>query len=239
MAEEYSFPPYIEIMEEAIKVFNGEIMESYKGKDVKVLWDLKGEGLKSRKCLYKVSKTEKVVIFLQNFRDMLMSYGVTIWPDDNHALPIFSSYWAESKKGSFFIVDFYPTADCIVDIPYMEKYLDPLETAYDKAQEYFPGLHGRSTNWFRALTSPYCITGDVAESTKDTQKKILEITQDYFNVYADLWKKDEPADKEYMKRLNVRREAIRMNFREKDPGGFMMEKAVGKELAELSLVTLF
>ena len=239
MAEEYSFPPFVKIMGEAIKVFNGEKMETYNGKDVKVLWDLKGEGLKSFKYLYKVPKFEKVVFFEQNFRDMLMSYGVTIWPDDNHALPIFCTYWAESKKGSFFIVDFYPLADCIVDIPYMEKYLEPLETAYEKSLEYFPGLHGRSTNWFRALISPYCVTGEVAPSTKDSQNKILELMQDYFNIYVDSWKKDERADKEYMKRLIERREAIRKNFREKDPGGIMMVKAVGEEIAELGLEALF
>jgi hypothetical protein len=35
------------------------------------------------------------------------------------------------------------------------------------------------------------------------------------------------------------KEAIRVNFREKDPGSYMMEKAVGKKLAELSVKVLF
>jgi hypothetical protein len=42
-----------------------------------------------------------------------------------------------------------------------------------------------------------------------------------------------------MKPLIARREAMRQNLREKDPGGFMMEKAVGPELAELSIKTYF
>jgi hypothetical protein len=42
-----------------------------------------------------------------------------------------------------------------------------------------------------------------------------------------------------MKSLNARKDAIKRNFREKDPGAFMMEKAVGKELAELGLKVLF
>ena len=50
---------------------------------------------------------------------------------------------------------------------------------------------------------------------------------------------DEPQDPEYMKPLIARREAMRKNLREKDPGGVMMEKAVGKEIAELSIKTYF
>ena len=42
-----------------------------------------------------------------------------------------------------------------------------------------------------------------------------------------------------MKPLIARKEAIRKNFREKDPGGIMIEKAVGKEIAELSLRAYF
>ncbi|MBI5375649.1 MAG: hypothetical protein HZA77_09450 [Candidatus Schekmanbacteria bacterium] len=240
MSEEYSFPPYMEVMEDAVKVFGGTRMESYNGKDIKPLWDLNGEGFKSYKYLYKAPKLQKIVVGFQSFKEMLMSYAMMIWPDDEHDLPVFSSYWAENKKGSFFIIDLYPTADCIVDIPYMEKNLDPLEDAYDKGtRTYFPGLSGMSTNWFRALSSPYCITGNIAPSTKDSQNKIMELTMDYFKIFVDLWKKAEPKDKNYMKRLIERREAIRINFREKDPGGIMVVKAVGEEMAELSLEALF
>jgi hypothetical protein len=42
-----------------------------------------------------------------------------------------------------------------------------------------------------------------------------------------------------MKSLNARKDAIRTNFREKDPGEYMMVKAVGKELAALGLRVVF
>ena len=58
-------------------------------------------------------------------------------------------------------------------------------------------------------------------------------------MYYTLWEKDEPRDPEYMKPLIARRQAIRQNFLEKDPGGYMIEKAVGKEVAELSLRAYF
>ena len=58
-------------------------------------------------------------------------------------------------------------------------------------------------------------------------------------MYYSLWEKDEPRDLEYMKPLIARRQAIRQNFLEKDPGGYMIEKAVGKEVAELSLRAYF
>ena len=241
MAEEYSFPPFDEEMKNALNTFNGKLMETYQGEDITPLWDLKGEGLPwSYKYLYTAPKLEKIVLMVQSFRDKLMSYGLSLWPDDEHALPIFSVYWAESAKGSYFIADFYPTADCICDIPYMEQYLEPLEGIFNKGMEYFPSLgSGRNPNWFKALSSPYCLSGDFFPSTKETQQHILEIMTSYLNIYYDLWVNDQPRDPEYMKSLNARKEAIRKNFREKDPGGFMMVKAVGEELAELGLKVLF
>ena len=122
----------------------------------------------------------------------------------------------------------------------MEQYLEPLEDAFNKGMEYFPSLGtGRNPNWFKALSSPYCLSGDFFPSTKETQQHILEIMNSYLNIYYDLWVKDQTRDPEYMKSLNARKEAIRKNFREKDPGGFMMVKAVGEELAELGLKVLF
>ena len=141
MTEEYSFPPFEEEIKNLLDKFGGERMETYQGEDITPLWDLKGEGLPwSYKYLYTAPKLEKIVFAVQSFRDKLMSYGASIWPDDEHALPIFSSYWAESAKGSYFIVDFYPTADCICDIPYMEQYLEPLEDGFIKGMDYFPSL---------------------------------------------------------------------------------------------------
>jgi len=108
-----------------IKKFGGERMETYQGEDVTPLWDLKGEGLNwSFKHMYSAPKLEKIVHVVQSYRDKLMVYGTIIWPDDQHALPIYSDFWAESAKGSFFLLDFYPIADCICDIPYMEKNLE-------------------------------------------------------------------------------------------------------------------
>jgi len=241
MSEEYSFPPYDEEINNALKKFGGKRMETYDGEDVTPLWDLKGEGLPwSYKYLYAAPKLEKIALSVQSYRDKLMTYMTIFWPDDKHALPIFSAFWAESAKGSFFILDLYPTADCICDIPYMEKYLEPLEDIFQKGIEYYPHQGpGRNPNWYRALVSPYAITADIFPGTKEDQNHILELMTGYLNVYHSLWEKDEPRDPEYMKPLIARRQAIRQNFREKDPGGYMVEKAVGKEVAELSLRAYF
>lgn len=241
MTEEYSFPPFEEEIKNLLGKFGGERVETYQGEDITPLWDLKGEGLPwSYKYLYTAPKVEKIVLAVQSFRDKLMSYGASVWPDDDYALPIFSAYWAESAKGSYFIVDFYPTADCICDIPYMEKYLEPLEDSFAKGMDYFPSLgSGRNPNWFKALVSPYCLSGDFFPSTKETQGQVLELMTSYLTVYHDLWAKDQPRDPAYMKPLNARKNAIKQNFREKDPGGFMMIKAVGQDLADLGLRVLF
>ena len=240
MSENYTFPPYEQEMLKMIEKFGGTKLETYKGEDITPLWDLKGGGIThSFKYLYSAPKIEKIAITVSCFRDMLMSYATMVWPDDEHALPSFSSFWAESAKGSYFILDFYPTADCICDLPYMEKYLEPLEDPYNRALKYYNKVATRDPNWFRAMTSPYYINGDIDTSTKESQERLLGLTLDYFKIYYDLWEKDEPGDPEYMKRINERKEAIKQNLREKDPGGIMMVKAVGEELAELGLRALF
>jgi len=237
--EQHAFPPYEEKMREALKPFNGKVMDFYQGKDIRPLQDLKGKNMESSKYLYRAPKLDKISFAVHNFKGMLMSYGVIIWPDDEHALPTFSSYWAESAKGSYFIIDFYPPVDCIVDTEYMEHYLAPLEDLYEKGAKLFPERFGRSPDWFRALVSPYCLTADFAPSTKKTQDAILELTLGYLAVYIDLWKKDELRDPAYMKPLIQRRSAIKTTFIKNDPGVKMMELAVGYEMAEISIKISF
>ena len=186
MSEDYTFPPYDEEVSKVLKKFGGKRMETYNGEDVTPLWDLKGEGLPwSYKYLYAAPKLEKIVISVQSYREKLLTYMTIIWPDDEHALPIYSAFWAESAKGSFFLLDFYPTADCICDIPHMEKYLEPLEDIFHKGIEYFPNQGpGRNPNWYRALVSPHSLTGDFFPGTKEQQKQILELVTGYLNVYT-------------------------------------------------------
>ena len=239
MSEEYTFPPYAEKVQEAIKEFGGAVMEEYRGYDIKPLWDQKGEGFTGFKYLYTAPKLEKIALGVGSFREKLASYSLTIWPEDDYALPVCAGYWAESAKGSFFLIDFYPLADCIRDLPYMEKYLAPLEEIYQKGLEWFPPANVRSENWFRAAASPYLITTE-ADATKENQDRLLSLTLDYLKVYIDLWKKEGPSPQEYMKELNARKEAIRRTFQDRDSiGDQMLSRTIGKELAHLSLIAQF
>lgn len=239
MSDEYTFAPYAEKMQEAVKEFGGSIMETYRGHDIRPLWNQQGEGYTGFKYLYKAPKLEKIALGVGYFREKLASYAIMIWPEDEYALPLYSGYWAESAKGSFFIIDLYPLADCIRDLAYMEKYLCPLEDIYQKGLEWFPPANVRSENWFRALASPYLITTE-ADATKQNQERLMTLTLEYLNVFIDLWKKEEPRPPDYMKELNARKEAIRKTFQERDSiGDTMLTRAIGKELAHLSLITQF
>jgi hypothetical protein len=239
MSEEYTFPPYAEKVQEAIKEFGGTVMEEYRGYDIRPLWNQNGEGYSGFKYLYKAPKLEKIAFGVGSFREKLMSYALMIWPDDDHALPVYSSYWAESARGSFFIIDFYPLADCIRDLPYLEKYLAPLEDIYGRGLEQFPPSNVRSENWFRAAASPYLITTE-ADATRENQERLMSLTLDYLKVYSDLWKNEAPSPAEHMKELNARKEAIRKTFEARDSiGDTMLTRAIGKELAHLSLITQF
>ncbi|MCP4717082.1 MAG: hypothetical protein GY868_18295, partial [Deltaproteobacteria bacterium] len=210
MSDEYSFPPFEKVMMKALDKFGGQKMETYKGMDVKQLWDLKGGGLTSSfKYLYSAPKLEKIVITAQAYRDKLMSYAVNIFADEKHALPIYCMFWAESAKGSYFILDLFAGTDLITDIAYMEQYMSPLENTYDRAIKHYHEIPTRDPDWFRALVSPYYINADFAPSTKESQDLLLGFAADYLEIYYQLWEKDEPRDTEYMQRINERREAIR------------------------------
>ena len=237
--ENYTFPPYQEKIQEALKPFNPKQLDFYQGKDIRIFQELKGKHMESSKYIYEAPKLEKISYAVHNFKDMLMSYGVIIWPDDRHALPTFSSYWAESAKGSYFIIDFYPPVDCIVDPEYVNHYLKPLEPLYEKGVKLFPEQLGRSPDWFRALISPYCLSADFAPPTPKTQEAIMELTLEYLSIYIDLWRGEEPREPEYMQPLIKRRNAIKTTFIQFDPGAKMMEVAVGEEMAEFSMKISF
>ena len=78
----YTFPPYEEKIREALKPFDAKQLDFYQGKDIRVFQELKGKNMESSKYLYAASKLEKISYAVHNFKDMLMSYGVLIWPDD-------------------------------------------------------------------------------------------------------------------------------------------------------------
>jgi hypothetical protein len=115
----------------------------------------------------------------------------------------------------------------------------PLEEAYEKGLQDFSKKVVRDPHWFKALVSPFYITADFTPSTKESQGRVIETKVDYLEQYLQLWKNEEPGDPEYMKPLVARKEAIRKCLKENDPGGFMLEKAVGKEMADLHLEVLF
>ncbi|MCP4715499.1 MAG: hypothetical protein GY868_10305 [Deltaproteobacteria bacterium] len=242
MTEEYTFPAYEDRMMKIIEKFGAEKMETYKGVDIRPLWDMKGGGMAwSYKYLFAAPKLEKIIFSVQSFRDKLMCYTTIIWPKDEYALPVYSSFWAESAKGSYMLIDLYPLADLIVDLDYLEHYMEPLEDAHAKGAKNFPERPSpsRDPNWWRAMSSPYAITADFAPSTSESQENILSLAEDYLNVYCDLWQKEEVRDAAYLQRINERKQAIRQNLKDKDPGGVMLENSVGHELTELTLTALF
>ncbi len=240
MTEEYTFPPFKEEMEKLIEGFGGTMMENYQGHDIRPFWDLKkGAITSSFAYLYKAPKLEKIFFSIQRFRDKLDCYTLSIWPDDRHALPIYSAFWAESVKASYFLVDFYPTSDCVLDLPYLEKYLDPLEDIFDRNYTEFPVKSQREFSWFKTFSSPFLVTADIIKGTEETQGNILRFITDYLKVYLDLYEADETESDEYMAPIVKRKKAIRKILFERDPGGFMVEKALGKELAHIYLNMTF
>ncbi len=240
MSDIFEFPPYEKEISSLLEQFNATKLDTYRGHELSTFENITGGSMNNSICrLYKAPKLEKIVFSLQKFREKLECYTFCLWPDDSHGLPIFSTFWAEGIKSSYFMVDFYPTADCVCNFPYLEQYLEPLEDRYDQAKKIYPMNSWRDPNWSRFICSPYYISSEVEPSSKESQEQIFDIIKSYINIYHELWEKDEPREADYMKRLIERREGIRKILYEFDPGGPMMENALGPVMAKSYLRLIF
>lgn len=209
-------------------------------KEVESISKLEGNVIKGSIKCYSAQKLEKITLVQLELVKKYYGNIITIWPDDEHALPILIISMDENPNATHFFVDCMPLADCVVDSSYLENYLDPLEPAWKKYKfirdlPNFPDYEVNLYSWMRAIASPYLITRRVPPN-KPTgiRGDLIRLGVDYLKIYLDMWKNAERQDKQYMDLLNQRKRRIREHFRTgKDPDGnfwWKGERYLGTEL---------
>ena len=234
---DFSFAPYVETMTEAIQPLNPVLADKYDGFDITDIRDFKSDRISIKVKVYKADKIDKISISRIEIFGLFCGCGCSITADEWHALPTYTSDWDENPKTNHIITDLLPSADCGADIEYRKQYLDPLEP-YWKTYKDMPGLEPIQLAWFRALQSPYIITGRPPHMPEKLNQMALQCQIDYLKVFLDLWKNDKPRDKEYMKPLIQRRNVARNMLRHNDPGEGPLTKMLGHNMAEKILAAV-
>jgi len=189
-------------------------------------------------------QSEKIEKLCLGWTVIMKSIVVTMfsgWPRDNYDFPAMPMDMAESEKHVYIGADLVPLTDIVINDWYREKYLDGFEPLY---KQYLDLLDPTPNpmHWFRAISSPYVISG---RPEAGSDRAVVKRASDCFVAYLKYWleeivAKAEPmkdsAHKEY---VNKRKAKIRDEFRRKDPGGPPLVMTLGKELAWEAVKLIF
>ena len=235
MAEKFEFSSYNETMKEVLKPLNPILLDEYEGHDIRGLRNIDTPMAKGYIKAFKADKIEKIGFSHVEFMGgKFLASACVITPSSDYALPIYMSDWDEGQKAIHIITDLLPSTDCGRDNEYLAKYLDPIAPLWEKYRV-MPGLEPIKLSWFRAMQSPYIITGRPPQEPEKIRKMTLDAQVDYLRYWISLWEKDEPRDPEYMKPLLERRAVMRDFLRHRDPGEGPLSKALGHDNAVVFL----
>jgi hypothetical protein len=189
-------------------------------------------------------QSEKIEKLCLGWTVIMKSIVVTMfsgWPRNDYDFPATPMDMVESEKHVYIGADLIPLTDIVINDWYREKYLDGFEPLYRQYLD-LSDPTPNPMNWFRALSSPYVISGrpDVGKN-RGTVKRAAEC----FMAYIKYWLEEivakaepmqDPAHKEY---VNKKKTKIRDEFRRKDPGGPPLVMSLGKELAWETVKLIF
>lgn len=234
---------------EVIKDYDFEPLEEISGINIaqhkkEVEEKLKEQGMPPRKGgrqYFTGEKIEKMNVGWSSIRDAMLIATCLGWPKDEYDFPVFATTWDESAKHVHMIADFIPLTDLVMNEWYLEKYLDPFEPIYKQYLDLLDAPPG-NLSWFRALSSPYVITGrPKADPERTTMKRALECMITFLKYWLDeIVAKAEPVtDPQYREQVKARKEKIKEIYRRKDPGGPYVTALLGKELAWKGLKLTF
>lgn len=231
--------PYYETIMEGLEPLCPQEMTEYNGEDITQFREIKTESFTQHLRAYKADKVSKILtLTTEVMGGAIVVYGTTIIPEDDYPLPLFTSEVVFTANHLSLRVDLIPLADLTMDEPYIEKYMMPMEDLWKKYRK-IEGAGIERYVWQRVMLSPFYTYGKYKYSLEDIGKKSLDITTEYLNVYTKLWAEAEPADPEYMGKLNERKKTMLKTMCEYDPGEFWLKQDLGEEKAKKILSLLF
>jgi len=231
--------PYYEKIMKSLEPLFPQAMTEYNGEDITQFHEIKTEGFTQHLRAFKADKISKILtLTTEVMGGAIVVYGTTIIPEDNYPLPLFTSEVVFTATHLSLRVDLIPLADLTMDEPYLEKYMMPMEDLWKKYRK-IEGAGIERYVWQRVMLSPFYTYGKYKYSLEDIDKKCLDITAEYLDLYVKLWKDVQPADPGYMERLNERKKVMLKTMCEYDPGEFWLKQDLGEEKAKKILALLF
>jgi hypothetical protein len=231
---------------EVLKDYDFEPLGEFEGVDVAETMkrvEEKMGGMNSSMSMecFQSEKIEKLCFGWTIIMNSIVVVMFSGWPRDGYDFPALSMDMVESVKHVYIGADFVSLTDIVMNDWYREKYLDGFEPIYKQHIDLLDKPLN-PMNWFRALASPYAISGrpDISQN-----RAIVKRTSDCFVAFIQYWleevvKKGEPVkDTGHRAYVNKRKAKARDEFRRKDPGGPPLVVSLGKELAWNTIKLIF
>ncbi len=231
--------PYYENIVKGLEPLSPQPMTEYNGEDITEFNEIKTETMTQHLRAFKADKIAKILtLTTEVMGGKIVVYGTTIIPEDDYPLPLFTSEIVFTATHLSLRVDCIPLADCAMDADYLEKYIMPMEDLWKKYKD-MEGAGVERYVWQRVMLSPFYTYGKYKYELENIDKKSLEITLEYLDLYVKLWADMQPADSGYMQRLNERKQVMLKTMLEYDPGEFWLKQDLGEETAKKILALLF
>jgi hypothetical protein len=119
----------------------------------------------------------------------------TIFPSENYWLPLYFSYWDEKAKEISLLVDIMPTVDSLVDEPFRIKYLDAIQSLWEKFAN-LPGIVPFEDDSVRRVCSIVYTAAVVPIEKEGMRLAALAPHTEYLKAYIEFVKDAPPADGE-------------------------------------------
>ena len=231
--------PYYDRIVKALAPLNPQRMTEYNGEDITDVEEIKLEMMTQQLRAFKADKITKILTLTTEVMDgKIVVYGTTIIPEDDYPLPIFTSEIVFTATHLSLRVDLIPLADLARDEEYLEKYMMPMEDLWKKYKK-IEGSGVERYVWQRVQLSPFYTYGKYKYDIENIGEKALDITLEYLDTYIKLWDEVQPADPDYMKALNERKEIMLKTMLDNDPGEFWLKQSLDDHTAHKVLALLF
>ena len=242
MGEGIKWAPYLEKMKEQIDQLKlSEIKES-KGHDLTPASEFKNPNARGGFKAYGTDKIEKIGIGTLCLNEEVHCGFCTIFPDENHSLPVFISRWEERENEVSILVDIMPSVDSLIDEEYRKKYVESAQPLWERFAS-LPGICPEESDVIRSLCSIIYTAARVPIDKEGMRLAALAPHTEYLKSYLAFLKDATPIENDAKREeVKKKREALRGTLHTKFFKEVMensLESTVGSDLSELIVTILF
>ena len=242
MGEVIKWSPYLEKMGEQIDQLKVSGIKEWESYDLTPALEFKTSQAHGGFRAYSTENIEKIGIGNFYLNEQMHCGFCTIFPNEDHDLPIFISQWEEGEKEINFLVDIMPTVDSLIDEEYRKRYLESVQPLWERYAN-LPGICPEESDAIRSLCSIIYTAARVPIEKEGMRLAALAPHTEYLKSYLNFLREANPLGSD-TKREEVRRKrgAIRRTLRTKffkEVLGNSMGKAMGEKFSELITTILF